>query len=60
MRVRLLVARATARGFQRIGDEIEVTAAEAERLFAAGHAAPVRRGRAERTARVDTTEKATR
>lgn len=42
MLVRLLVPRATLEGPQDIGDEIEVTDAEAIRMFAAEQAEPVR------------------
>lgn len=42
MLVRLLVPRATLEGPQDIGDEIEVTDAEAVRMFAAEQAEPVR------------------
>jgi len=42
MRIRLLVSRATLDGPQSIGDELDVADAEAIRLFAAGHAEPVR------------------
>lgn len=46
MKVRLLVARATVSGLQDIGDEIDVTDAEAIRMVDAGQAVPVRTARA--------------
>jgi hypothetical protein len=48
MLVRLLVPRATIAGPQQIGDEIEVTADEAERMVAAEQAVPVREAKIER------------
>lgn len=45
MRVRLLVERATMRGIEPVGMEIEVAGEEAVRMIEAGQAEPVRRGR---------------
>lgn len=42
MKVRLLQARASAMGAQNVGDEVEVSDAEAKRMIEAGTAAPVR------------------
>lgn len=49
MLIRLLVPRATLGGPQDIGDEIEVTDAEALRMFAAEQAEPVRAVKPEKT-----------
>lgn len=50
MRIKLLVARATAKGPENRGEEIEVSAAEGARMIAAGQAEPVRVAPAERSA----------
>ncbi len=50
MKVKLLVSRATNDGGQNAGQEIEVSAAEAESLVAAGQAELVRAAPAERAA----------
>lgn len=42
MKVKLLIARASADGAQNRGDEIEVSAEEAKRMIEAGQAEPVR------------------
>jgi hypothetical protein len=50
MKVRLLVSRATNDGAQNRGDEIEVSAAEADALMAAGQAELIRAAAPERAA----------
>ena len=50
MRVELLIARASAAGTQNVGDEVDVSDAEAKRLIKAGQARPVRRARRAETA----------
>lgn len=48
MKVRLLISRATLKGGDVAGDEIEVSDAEAKRMIEAGQAEPVRRSSPER------------
>jgi len=48
MKIKLLTARASAAGAQNVGDEVEVSDAEARRLIEAGAAEPVREARPEK------------
>lgn len=58
MRVRLLVPRATLAGPEEIGDEIDVSDAEAIRMIEAGQAEVVRSVKPQRAVRKTKTEKA--
>lgn len=58
MKIRLLVARATATGAENRGAEIDVSDAEAVRLIEAGQAEPVRAVQPERAVPRKRTEKA--
>lgn len=58
MKVKLLVSRAGPAGAQNRGDEIEVSDAEALRMFDAGQAEPVRAAAAERAVPKGKAEKA--
>lgn len=60
MKVRLLISRATLKGGQMAGDEIEVSDAEAKRLIEAGQAEPLRRSRPEQAVPKRKPEKASR
>lgn len=56
MKVRLLISRAN----QRVGDEIEVSSADAHRMIAAGQAEPVRRSSPDRAVPKRKPEKASK
>jgi hypothetical protein len=45
MKIKLLVARASATGAQNRGDEIEVSSDEAKRMIEAGQAEPIRQSK---------------
>jgi len=47
MRVKLLISRATLKGCEVAGNEIDVSDAEAKRMIEAGQATPVRRAKPE-------------
>ena len=42
MKIKLLIARASSTGAQNVGDEVDVSNAEAQRMIEAGTAVPVR------------------
>lgn len=58
MKVTLLTARATATGSQNVGDEVEVSDAEGQRLVEAGIAKPVRATKPEKAVTRKRPEKA--
>ncbi|WP_424967332.1 hypothetical protein [Dinoroseobacter sp. S375] len=58
MKVKLLVARASAAGAQNVGDEIEVSSDEARRLIEAKQAAPVRSAAPQKAVKRSKAEKA--
>ena len=58
MKIKLLVARATATGAENRGDEIEVGDAEAIRMIEAGQAEPVRGAAPERAIKPAKAERA--
>ena len=58
MKIKLLVSRAGPAGAFNVGDEIDVDAAEAARMFDAGQAVPVRAPQIERAVVKSKAEKA--
>lgn len=58
MKVKLLMARATASGAESRGDVVEVSDAEAVRMIEAGQAEPVREIKTERAVKTPRAEKA--
>lgn len=58
MKVKLLVSRCGAKGAQNVGEEIDVSADEAERMVAAGQAEIVRKSKPQNTSRRVRAEKA--
>lgn len=60
MKVRLLQARASAMGAQNVGDEVEVSDAEAKRMIEAGTAVPVREVKPEKAVSRAKPEKASK
>jgi hypothetical protein len=60
MKVKLLIARASADGAQNRGDEIEVSADEAKRMIEAGQATPVRDAKPEKAVSRAKPEKASK
>lgn len=57
MKLKLLIARATSTGSENLGDEIEVSDAEAVRMIEAGQAEPVRQKTPERAVKRGKTER---
>lgn len=57
MKIKLLVSRAGPAGVQNRGDEIDVSAAEAERMIAAGQAVPFVEREVERAVKKPVKEK---
>ena len=60
MKVKLLIARASADGAQNRGDEVEVSADEAKRMIEAGQAEPVRSAKPEKAVSRAKPEKASK
>lgn len=60
MKIKLLVARATATGSENRGDVIDAPEAEAIRMIEAGQAEPVREAKPERAVRRPKAEKASK